>query len=180
MRAAFLPYALPSIGEEEIAEVVDSLRSGWLTSGPKVKRLEGELAAYLGARHALAVSSCTAALHIALTALGIGPGDEVIVPTMTFCSTANVVVHLGACPVLVDVGPDLNVTPEAIEAALTPRTKAIVPVHYGGQPCDLEAIYALAARHGLPVVEDAAHAIGASYQGQKIGSDALAAPRSIT
>jgi dTDP-4-amino-4,6-dideoxygalactose transaminase len=179
MRAAFLPYALPSIGEEEIAEVVDSLRSGWLTTGPKVRRLEGDLAAYLGARHALAVSSCTAALHIALTALGIGPGDEVIVPTMTFCSTANVVVHLGARPILVDVGPDLNVTPEAIEAALTPRTRAIVPVHYGGQACDLGAIYGLAARHGLPVVEDAAHAIGASYQGQKIGSDALTAPRSV-
>ncbi|NLF11230.1 MAG: DegT/DnrJ/EryC1/StrS aminotransferase family protein [Anaerolineaceae bacterium] len=180
MRAAFLPYALPSIGEEEIAEVVDSLRSGWLTSGPKVRRLEGELAAYLGARHALAVSSCTAALHIALTALGIGPGDEVVVPTMTFCSTANVVVHLGARPVLVDVGPDLNVTPEVIEAALTPHTRAIVPVHYGGQPCDLEAIHALAARHGLPIVEDAAHAIGARFRDQKIGSDALAAPRSIT
>lgn len=180
MRAAFLPYALPSIGEEEIAEVVDSLRSGWLTSGPKVRRLEGELAAYLGARHALAVSSCTAALHIALTALSIGPGDEVVVPTMTFCSTANVVVHLGARPVLVDVGPDLNVTPEVIEAALTPHTRAIVPVHYGGQPCDLEAIHALAARHGLPIVEDAAHAIGARFRDQKIGSDALAAPRSIT
>jgi len=179
MRAAFLPYALPSIGEEEIAEVVDSLRSGWLTTGPKVQRLEGDLAAYLGTRHALAVSSCTAALHIALTALGIGPGDEVIVPTMTFCSTANVVIHLGARPVLVEVGADLNVTPEAIDAALTPRTRAIVPVHYGGQPCDLETIHGLAARHGLPVVEDAAHAIGASYQGQKIGSDALAAPRSI-
>ena len=179
-RATFLPYALPSIGEDEIAEVVDSLRSGWLTSGPKVQRLEGDLVAYLGARHALAVSSCTAALHIALTALGIGPGDEVVVPAMTFCSTANVVVHLGARPVLVDVGPDLNVTPEAIEAALTPRTRAIVPVHYGGQPCDLEAIYDIAARCGLPVVEDAAHAIGATYQGQKIGSDALAAPRSVT
>lgn len=180
MRTTFLPYALPSIGEEEIAEVVDSLRSGWLTSGPKVRRLEDELAAYLGARHALAVSSCTAALHIALTALGIGPGDEVVVPTMTFCSTANVVIHLGARPVLVDVGPDMNVTPEAIEAALTPRTRAIVPVHYGGQPCDLQAIHALAARHGLPIVEDAAHAIGARYRDQKIGSDALAAPRSIT
>jgi dTDP-4-amino-4,6-dideoxygalactose transaminase len=178
-RASFLPFALPSIGDEEVAEVVDSLRSGWLTTGPKVRRLEADLAAYLGARHALAVSSCTAALHIALTALGIGPGDEVIVPTMTFCSTANVVVHLGARPVLVDVGPDLNVTPEAIEAGLTPRTRAIVPVHYGGQPCDLEAIHALAARHGLPVVEDAAHAIGASYQGHRIGSDPLAAPRSV-
>ncbi len=179
MRTHFLPYALPSIGEEEIAEVVDSLRSGWLTTGPKVQRLERDLAAYLGARHTLAVSSCTAALHIALTALGIGPGDEVIVPTMTFCSTANVVVHLGARPILVDVGPDFNVTAGAIEAALTPRTRAIVPVHYGGQPCDLDAIYRLATRHRLPVVQDAAHAVGAHYQGAKIGSDALAAPRSV-
>jgi dTDP-4-amino-4,6-dideoxygalactose transaminase len=180
MRATFLPYSRPSIGEEEIAEVVDALRSGWLTAGPKVQRLEADLAAYLGAGHALAVSSCTAALHIALSALGIGPGDEVIVPTMTFCSTANVVVHLGARPVLVDVGADLNVSPAAVEAAITPRTRAIVPVHYGGQPCDLDAIQALAARHNLPVVQDAAHAMGAAYRGQKIGSDALAAPGSVT
>ncbi|MFL5803602.1 MAG: DegT/DnrJ/EryC1/StrS family aminotransferase [Roseiflexaceae bacterium] len=173
VRTEFLPYARPSIGEEEIAEVVDSLRSGWVTTGPKVKRFEGDVADYIGAKHAIAVSSCTAGLHIALTALGIGPGDEVIIPTLTFCSTANVVVHLGAHPVLVDIGEDFNVAVEAIEAAITPRTRAIVPVHYGGQACDLEAIYALADRYGLPVVEDAAHAIGTAYRGNKVGSDAI-------
>jgi dTDP-4-amino-4,6-dideoxygalactose transaminase len=173
IRESFLPYALPSIGDEEIAEVVDSLRSGWITTGPKVKRFESDFSEYVSSKHAIAVNSCTAGLHIALTALGVGPDDEVIVPTFTFCSTANVVVHLGARPVLVDVGEDFNVTAEAIEAAITPRTKAIVPVHYSGQACDLEAIYALAARHNLPVVEDAAHAVGATYHGHKIGSDAL-------
>jgi len=173
MRDTFLPFSLPTIGEEEIAEVIDSLRSGWITTGPKTKRFEEEFREYIGAKHAIAVNSCTAGLHIALAALGIGPGDEVIVPTLTFCSTANVVVHLGARPVLVDVGEDFNVTPEAIEKAITPRTKAVIPVHYGGQPCDLEAIYAIAARHNLAVVEDAAHAVGAVYHGHKIGSDSL-------
>ena len=172
-RDSFLPYAVPSIGDEEIAEVVDSLQSGWLTTGPKVKRFEHDFAEYINCRHAIAVNSCTAALHIALSALGVGPGDEVIVPTLTFCSTANVVVHLGAQPVLVDVEEDSGISPHAIEAAITPRTKAIVPVHYGGQACDLDAIYGLAARFDLPVVEDAAHAVGASYRGHKIGSDAL-------
>lgn len=173
-REQFLPFALPQIGDDEIAEVVDSLRSGWVTTGPKVKRFEAELAAYVGASHTIAVSSCTAGLHLALCALGVGPGDEVVVPTLTFCATANVVVHLGARPVLVDVGPDGNVTPEALEAAITPRTKALVPVHFAGQACELDAIYALAARHGLPVVEDAAHAIGSSYRGRRIGADDLA------
>lgn len=169
VRERFLPFALPSIGDEEIAEVIDSLRSGWITTGPKVKRFETEFAQYVGCDHAIAVNSCTAALHIALTALGIGPGDEVIVPTLTFCSTANVVVHLGARPVLVDVGDDFNVQPDAIERAMTPRTKAIVPVHYSGQPCDLAAVYDIARRHHLSVVEDAAHAVGAEYGGLKIG-----------
>jgi len=173
IRESFLPFSVPSIGEEEIAEVADSLRSGWITTGPKTKRFEDQFREYIGSRHAIAVNSCTAGLHIALTALGVGPGDEVIVPTLTFCSTANVVVHLGARPVLVDVGEDFNVTPEAVEAAITPRTKVIIPVHYGGQACDLDAIYALAARYNLPVVEDAAHAVGATYHGHKIGSDAL-------
>jgi dTDP-4-amino-4,6-dideoxygalactose transaminase len=173
MRDTFLPFSLPAIGEEEIAEVADSLRSGWITTGPKTRRFEEEFREYIGARHAIAVNSCTAGLHIALAALGIGPGDEVIVPTLTFCSTANVVVHLGARPVLVDVGEDFNVTPEAIERAITSRTRAIIPVHYGGQPCDLDAIYSLAARYNLPVVEDAAHAVGAAYHGHKIGSDSL-------
>jgi len=179
IRENFLAYALPSIGDEEIAEVVDSLRSGWITTGPKVKRFESDFAGTVEARHAIAVSSCTAGLHIALTALGIGPGDEVIVPTLTFCSTANVVVHLGARPVLVDVGDDFHVTPEAIAAAITPRTKAIVPVHFGGQACDLEPIYEIATRYNLPVVEDAAHVVGATYQGHPIGSDALATDRGV-
>lgn len=181
-REKFLPYALPSIGEEEIAEVADSMRSGWITTGPKAKRFEGDLQAYIGAKHTIAVNSCTAGLHVALTALGIGPGDEVIVPTLTFCSTANVVTHLGAKPALVDVGEDFNVTPQAIESAIAPRTKAIMPVHYAGQACELDAIYAIAARHRLPVVEDAAHAIGSKYHGSKIGSDALArsgVPRAV-
>ncbi|PYV41427.1 MAG: UDP-4-amino-4,6-dideoxy-N-acetyl-beta-L-altrosamine transaminase [Acidobacteria bacterium] len=173
IRDKFLAYALPSIGEEEIAEVVDSLRSGWITTGPKVKRFESDFARYSGAKHAIAVNSCTAGLHIALTALGIGPGDEVIVPTLTFCSTANVVVQVGARPVLVDVGDDFNVTTEAIEAAVTPHTKAIVPVHFGGQACDLESIYEIASRFNLPVVEDAAHAVGTIYRDQKIGADAI-------
>jgi len=172
-RETFLPYALPSIGDDEIAEVVDSLRSGWVTTGPKVRRFESDFVEYIGSKHAIAVNSCTAALHIALTALGIGPGDEVIVPTLTFCSTANVVVHLGARPVLVDVGNDFNVAPEAIEVAITPRTKAIVPVHYSGQACDLEAIYEIAARYDLAVIEDAAHAIGAIYHDIKVGADRL-------
>jgi dTDP-4-amino-4,6-dideoxygalactose transaminase len=170
VRKSFLPYALPSIGEAEIAEVVDSLRSGWITMGPKVKRFEEEFAKYVGAPHAVAVNSCTAGLQIALHALGIGPGDEVIVPTMTFCSTANVVVHVGAKPVLVDVGDDLNIDPAAAEAAVTSRTRAIMPVHYGGQACDLASIYELASRYGLFVVEDAAHAIATEYAGRRIGS----------
>jgi dTDP-4-amino-4,6-dideoxygalactose transaminase len=169
---SFLPYALPSIGEEEIAEVVDSLRSGWITSGPKVKRFEAEFAEYIGCQHAIAVSSCTAALHIALTALDIGPDDEVIVPTLTFCASVNVVVHVGARPVLVDVGEDFNVQAEAIERAITPRTKAIIVVHYSGQACDLASIYDVARRHQLAVIEDAAHAVGTEYANHRIGASA--------
>jgi dTDP-4-amino-4,6-dideoxygalactose transaminase len=169
IRTNFLPFALPSIDEEEIAEVVDSLRSGWITTGPKVKRFEADFAQYVGCDHAIAVSSCTAALHIALAALGIGPGDEVIVPTLTFCSTANVVVHLGAKPVLVDVGSDFNVRSDDMERAITPRTRAIVPVHFSGQACDLTTIYEVARQYHLAVVEDAAHAIGTEYEGLKLG-----------
>jgi dTDP-4-amino-4,6-dideoxygalactose transaminase len=170
LRETFLPFAVPSIGDEEIAEVIDSLRSGWITSGPKVKRFETEFAEYIGCNHAIAVNSCTAALHIALTALGIGPGDEVILPTLTFCSTANVVVHVGARPVLVDVGTDFNLSTEEVLRAITPRTKAVIPVHYSGQPCDLAAVYDIARTHRLAVIEDAAHAVGAEYGGRKIGA----------
>ncbi|HLK21561.1 MAG TPA: DegT/DnrJ/EryC1/StrS aminotransferase family protein [Bryobacteraceae bacterium] len=169
MRDRFLPYALPSIGEAEIAEVVDSLRSGWVTTGPKVKQFEREFADYTGARHAIALNSCTAALHTSLAALDVGPGDEVIVPTLTFCATANVVVQLGAKPVIVDVGGDFQISPEAVRRAITSKTKAIVPVHYAGQACDLEEILLLAGSHGISVVEDAAHAAGAEYAGKKIG-----------
>jgi dTDP-4-amino-4,6-dideoxygalactose transaminase len=170
VRTNFLPFAMPSIGDEEVAEVIDTLRSGWITTGPKVKRFEADFAQSIACDHAIAVSSCTAALHIALTAVGIRPGDEVIVPTLGFCSAANVVVHLGARPVLVDVSETCHVQVEAIERALTPRTRAIVPVHYSGQPCDLAAVYGLARRHRLAVIEDAAHAVGAEYDDHKIGA----------
>ena len=175
VRQTFLPFALPLIGEDEIREVVDSLRSGWLTTGPKTKRFEADVANYVGASHAIAVNSCTAGLQIALAALGVGFNDEVIVPTLTFCSAANVVVQLGATPVLVDVGEDFHVTARTIEAAITSRTKAIMPMHYAGEACDLDAIYEVAARHGVAVVEDAAHAIGSNYRGLRIGSDNLPA-----
>jgi len=179
-RDAFLPYALPLIGDEEIREVIDSMRSGWLTTGPKTKQFEADFARYVGAAHAIGVNSCTAGLQIALAALGVGSGDEVILPTLTFCSTANVVVQLGARPVLIDVDEDFHVTAQAIEAAITPRTKAVMPVHYAGEPCDVEAIYRVADRHGIAVVEDAAHAAGSAYCGCRIGSDALlAAPTGL-
>lgn len=170
MRETFLPYALPFIGEEEIAEVVDTLRSGWLSSGPKVKQFEQDFAAYTGAAHAVAVSSCTAALHIALTALGIKPGVEVIVPTITFCATANVVVHLGGRPVIVDVDKHCQIDPTEVERAINSRTKAIIPVHFAGQACDLNEILALGLAHGIPVIEDAAHAAGSEYDGKRIGT----------
>jgi len=176
VRETYLPFALPSIEEEEIAEVVDTLRSGWLTTGPKVKRLEAAFAEYVGARHAVALNSCTAALHLALAATGIQPGDEVLVPTLTFCSTANVVVHLGARPRLVDVGRDFNLDPLAVEHALAcsraagRQVRAIVPVHFGGQPCDLHALGEIARKSDLTLIEDAAHAAGAAYAGRMIGS----------
>lgn len=170
IRKSFLPYALPSIGQEEIDEVTDSLRSGWITTGPKVARFEEEFASYIGCRHAIAVNSCTAALHVILTALGIRPGDEVIVPTLTFCATAHVVAQLGAKPVLVDVDNNCQISEDAVARAITWKTRAIIPVHYGGQSCDLQGILKLAEEKGIDVVEDAAHAVGADYQGRKIGT----------
>ena len=166
-----VPYFVPQIGEEEIASVVETLRSGWLTTGPKVKRFEQLFAERVGARHAIAVNSATSALHLALEAAGVSAGDEVIVPSMTFASTASVVVHHGAKPVLVDCHADtLNIDPEQIERHITPRTKAIIPVHYGGQPCKMERILALARAHNLTVIEDAAHALPARYGDQIIGT----------
>jgi dTDP-4-amino-4,6-dideoxygalactose transaminase len=170
-RGTFLPFSTPTIGEEEIREVVDTLRSSWITTGPKAKRFESEFATYLEAPAALALSSCTAALHTALKTLGIGPGDEVITTPMTFAATVNVIEHVGARPVLADVEPDtLNIDPSTVEAAITPRTRAILPVHYAGHPVDLDALRALARAHRLAIVEDAAHALPARYKGQLIGS----------
>ena len=176
-RAAFLPFAPPSIGEDEIREVADTLRSGWISTGPKTKRFEAEFTSYVQAPGAVALSSCTAALHTALAALGVGPGDEVITTPITFAASANVVEHVGARPVLVDVQPDtLNIDPERIAAAVTPRTKAILPVHFAGHPVDLDPIHELAQALDLAVVEDAAHAVAARYHGRPIGSgDNLAA-----
>ena len=173
MRTEFLAYAAPFIGEEEIAEVVDSLRNGWLTSGPKVKAFEESFGQVVGAKHCIAVNSCTAALTLALAALDARPGDEVIVPTLTFCATANVVEHRGARPVLVDTGEDLQLCPQAVRRAISPRTRAIMAVHYGGQACDLGAILDLADAHGIPVVQDAAHAAGTEFEGRKIGGHGL-------
>ena len=171
MRETFLPFSPPFIGEEEIAEVVDSLRSGWITTGPKTKRFEQAFAEYLGAPAALGLSSCTAGLHTALEVAGIGPGDEVITTPMTFTATVAVVEHVGARPVLVDVEPDtLNIDPALVRAAVTERTRAVIAVHYGGHPCELDELRAICAEHDLLLVEDAAHAIPARYKGAFIGS----------
>lgn len=166
-----IPFFLPVIGEEEIQAVVETLRSGWLTTGPRTKQFEQQFAERIGARHALAVNSATSALHLALEAIGIGPGDEVVVPTLTFASTAEVVVHLGARPVLADCLPDtLNIDPDKIGERITPRTKAVIPVHYGGQPCEMDKILEIARRHKLRVIEDAAHALPARYHNRVIGT----------
>ena len=169
----FLPFALPEIGEDEIAEVVDTLRSGWVTTGPKAKRFEDDFGAFLGdpALHCMAVNSATAGLHLALEALGIGPGDEVITTTHTFTATAEVVRYLGADVVLVDIDPaTLCIAPALVEAAITPRTRAILPVHYGGLAADMPALLAIARRHGLKVVEDAAHALPTTRGGALVGT----------
>jgi dTDP-4-amino-4,6-dideoxygalactose transaminase len=173
----FIPYARPDIGEEEIRAVTNTLRSGWLTTGPVTFRFEEEFRKSVRAASALAVNSCTAGLHVALSALGIGPGDEVITTPLTFCSTVNVILETGAKPVLADVGRDLNLDPDAIRRAITFRTRAILPVHLAGLPCDMGAVWKIAEEHGLKVIEDAAHAAGAFYKGTPIGggrSDAVA------
>jgi dTDP-4-amino-4,6-dideoxygalactose transaminase len=169
----FIPFAMPDIGEDEIAEVVDTLRTGWVTTGPKTKRFEADFAAFLGdpGLHALAVNSATAGLHLALEALGIGPGDEVITTTHTFTATAEVVRYLGADVVLVDIDPaTLCIDPRAVEAAITPRTKALIPVHYGGRAADMAALLRIAAEHRLAVVEDAAHALPTTCGGRLVGT----------
>jgi len=171
MRERFLTFGAPLIGEAEIAEVVDSLRSGWLGTGPKVARFERDFAAYKGADQAVAVNSCTAALHLSLLAAGLGPGDEVITTPLTFCATVNAILHAGATPVLADVDPiTFNLDPAAVAARITPRTRAILPVHFAGRPCNMGALVALAEQHDLRVIEDCAHAIESTYEGQAIGT----------
>jgi dTDP-4-amino-4,6-dideoxygalactose transaminase len=166
-RTSFLSFQPPAVGEEEIEAVAETIRSGWLTTGPRTAELEEQFAAYCGAEHAVALASGTAALHLSLLALGIGPGDEVITTPITWPATANVIVHAGATPVFVDVREDdLNIDPELAEAAVTERTRAVMPVDLAGQPCDLDPILAL----GLPVVEDAAHAAESVYRGRKVGA----------
>ncbi|MEO7275171.1 MAG: DegT/DnrJ/EryC1/StrS aminotransferase family protein [Vicinamibacterales bacterium] len=168
-----MAFAPPSIGEPEIDEVVAVLKSGWLTTGARVHAFEEAFAAYVGAPHAVALNSCTAALHLSLLAARVGPGDEVITTPLTFCATANTVIHTGATPIFVDVDPRTgNIDPTRIEAAITARTKAILPVHYAGRPVDAAAIGTIAQRHGLTVIDDAAHAVEARSTVGKVGATA--------
>lgn len=171
MRKEFLVFGSPLIEQPEIDEVVDSLKSGWLGTGPKVKKFEEDFGNYKGAKYAMALNSCTAALHLAMRVIGIRPGDEVIVPTMTFAATANAVIHAGAKPVLVDCERGtMNLDPKDLEKKITQKTKAVIPVHFAGRPCNMEAIMAIAKKHDLKVIEDCAHAIETEYRGQKAGT----------
>ena len=170
-RENFIPYNLPDITQAEIDEVVDTLRSGWIAKGPRTLKFEKEFAEYLGAKHAIAVNSCTAALHVSLLTQNIGPGDEVITTPMTFASTASTILHCGAKPVFADIDYRTGcIDPEEIAKKITSHTKAIVPVHYSGQVCDLDRIYELADEHNLYVSEDAAHALWSRYKGRLIGN----------
>jgi dTDP-4-amino-4,6-dideoxygalactose transaminase len=166
----FIPFHVPSIGDEEIHEVVETLRSGWLTTGPRVARFEREFREYVQSPHAVALNSATAALHMALASMNIQPGDEVITTPITFCATVHTILHVGATPVLADIGPDGNIDPTSISRRITRRTRAIVPVHVAGLPCAMKDIWALARRRGIAVIEDAAHAAGACYEGSPIGA----------
>jgi dTDP-4-amino-4,6-dideoxygalactose transaminase len=171
MNSKFVPFHKPSIDEDEIQSVMETLKSGWLTSGRKVKNFEEDFSRYVGAEHAVAVNSGTAALHLALDAVGIKEDDEVIVPAMTFTATAEVVIYFKAIPVLVDCQVDtLNIDPDQIQRVITPRTKAIIPVHFAGQPCAMDRILEIAKQYNLKVIEDAAHSLPASYRGKRVGS----------
>ncbi len=171
MRENYLVFGSPLIQDEEINEVVQSLKTGWLGTGPKVAKFEEEFKQYTGAKYALAVNSCTAALHLSMLVLGLKPGDEVITTPMTFAATANTIIHVGATPVLVDCDPETQlIDPQKIEDAITPRTRAIIPVHLTGRPCNMDAIEDIAQRHNLTVIEDAAHAIETKYKGKKVGN----------
>lgn len=172
MRKEFLPFAKPSIAEDAIADVADSIRSGWIAMGPKTIIFEKDFSKHTGASWSLSVNSATAGLHTALLALGIGQGDEVITTPMTFAATVNAILFVGAKPVLADIDRHtLNIVPENIEKLVTAATKAIIPVHFAGMPCDMDKIEAIAKKHDLAIIEDAAHALGASYKGRKIGAD---------
>ncbi len=171
LRATFLPFSRPSIDEGEIAAVIEVLRSGWITTGPKTQEFETKFAEYCGAPHALAVASGTGAEHLVLLALGIGPGDEVITSPMTWPSTVNIIVAVGATPVLADVDPETGeIDPEEVRRKITPKTKAIIPVHFAGLPCDLDRLAAIAKECGAVIIEDAAHAVGTHYKGRPIGA----------
>jgi dTDP-4-amino-4,6-dideoxygalactose transaminase len=173
-RSSFLHFALPDTDETEINEMAEAIRSGWVTTGPKTRQFEQEFAAVVEAKHAIAVNSCTAAMHLALEAIGLQQGDEVITSPYTFAATAEVVTYFQAKPVFVDIRPtDLNINPDQIEAAVTERTRAIIPVHIAGLPAELDAINTIAAKHGLTVIEDAAHAFPAKYKGRTIGAAAV-------
>ena len=171
MRSTFLPFALPEIDNEELLEIKDSLSTNWITTGPKTKLFEQNFGDYVSSKFAIAVSSCTAGLHLALVAANIGEGDEVITTPYTFASTASVILHVGARPVFVDIEKDgFHIDVKMIEKSITPRTRAIIPVHFAGEPCRMEEIKTIAKKHNLLVIEDAAHAVGAEYKGEKIGS----------
>ena len=171
MTRPYIVFGQPLIEEPEIREVVASMKSGWLGTGPKVAEFEARIAAYKGVKHAVAVNSCTAGLHLGCVVLGISPGDEVIVPAMTFCATANAVIHAGGTPVPVDVDPyTFNMRAEEVEKAISPRTKAIMPVHFAGRSCDMDGLMAIADQHGLKVIEDCAHAVETEYHGRKVGT----------
>ncbi len=166
----YIAYHKPSIGTEEIEEVVATMQSGWLTTGPRTMQFEKEFREYVNAPHSLGVNSCTAGLHLALAALNLRKGDEVITTPLTFCATVNVIIHVGATPVLADILPDCNIDPASVARRISPRTRAIIPVHFGGLPVDMDAIWTLARRHRLHVIEDCAHAIGSFYRGWPIGA----------
>jgi len=171
MRKDFLVFGSPLIEQPEIDEVVDSLKSGWLGTGPKVKKFEEMFSDYKSIKHSVAVNSCTAALHLAMRVIGVKPGDEVIVPTMTFAATANAVIHAGGTPVFADCKKDtMNLNPADLEKKITKKTKAVIPVHFAGRPCDMDAIMAIAKKHNLKVIEDCAHAIESEYHGEKTGT----------
>jgi dTDP-4-amino-4,6-dideoxygalactose transaminase len=167
----FIEFSRPAVGPEEIAAVVSALQSGWLSCGPKVKEFEAAFAQFVGARHAVAVNSCTAALHLSLLAAGVGPGDEVVTTPLTFCATANAILHTGATPIFADIDQQtMNVDPAAVEAAITPRTKALLPVHFGGRPAEMARLGGLARAHGLALIDDAAHCVDAAVGRQRVGT----------